>query len=123
MLQAYRVSFSFFFSLLQSTRTQSIRVRRKKGVYAPARSLLVQHTVAAVAAADRLAALQRNIHVAVAALVVHCARCCVDGCGCVVACAGLRGVVAAAVLLGHGDLPWEVCVKVVGGSLGVSEKA
>jgi len=47
----------------------------------PVRPLLVKHTMSTVPAADRLAALQRNVHVAVAAFVQHGARGCVDGGG------------------------------------------
>jgi hypothetical protein len=44
----------------------------------PVRPLLVKHTMTAVPASDRLSALQRHVHVAVAALVVDGARGCVD---------------------------------------------
>jgi hypothetical protein len=46
--------------------------------YLPVRPLLVKHTMTAVPASDRLSALERHVHVAVAALVVDGARGCVD---------------------------------------------
>jgi len=58
----------------------------------PVRPLLVKHTMSTVPAADRLAALQWNIHVAVAAFVEDGARGCVDG--------GGRGGVARGCSLG-----------------------
>jgi hypothetical protein len=50
-------------------------------VHLPVSSLLVKHTMSTVPASDRLSPLQRNIHVAVAALVVDGARSCVNGAG------------------------------------------
>ena len=65
--------------------------------YLPVRPLLVKHTVSTVPAADRLAALERDVHVAVAALVVHGARGCVDGAG----GSGIRGGLLGVVCRGH----------------------
>jgi hypothetical protein len=63
----------------------------------PVRPLLVQHAMSTVPAANRLAALERDVLVAVAAFVVYGAGVGVDGGG--VGRAGLRGVV---LLGGHG---------------------
>lgn len=58
----------------------------------PVSPLLVKHTMTTVPAPDGLAALERHVHVAVAALVVDSARGCVDlADGCWVG--GLLGVV------------------------------
>lgn len=67
-------------------------------INSPVRPLLIQHTVTALSATDRLAALQRNVLVAVTALVVDGARVDIDLLlGLSVGCA----VVAAVLLCGH----------------------
>lgn len=66
----------------------------------PVCSLFVQHTVPAVPASDGLTTLQRDILIAVAALVVDGARGGVDGGGGVVR-AALLGLVARISLAGH----------------------
>jgi hypothetical protein len=63
----------------------------------PVRPLLIKYTVSTVSAADRLAALERDVHVAVAALVVYGARGCVDGAG----GRGVRGGLLGIVCRGH----------------------
>ena len=55
--------------------------------------LLVKHTMTTVSAPDGLAALERHVHVAVAALVVDGAGCGVDGAGGLVGGGGLLGLV------------------------------
>jgi hypothetical protein len=78
----------------------------------PVRPLLVQHTMSAVPASDRLAALQRDILIAVAALVVYCAGGGIDDGG--VLRARLGGVV---LLGGHGDaVGLGICVDCLGDS-------
>ena len=59
----------------------------------PVGPLLVKHTVTTVSASDGLAALERHVHVAVAALVVDGAGCGVDGAGGLVGGRGLLGLV------------------------------
>ena len=59
----------------------------------PVSPLLVKHTMTTVSAPDGLAALERHVHVAVAALVVDGAGCGVDGAGGLVGGGGLLGLV------------------------------
>ena len=59
----------------------------------PVSPLLVKHTMTTVPAPDGLAALERHVHVAVAALVVDGAGCGVDGAGGLVGGRGLLGLV------------------------------
>lgn len=66
----------------------------------PVRPLLVQHTVTTLPASNRLAALQRNVLVAVTALVVDGARVDVD---LLLGLGGAGAVVAAVLLCGHSE--------------------
>jgi hypothetical protein len=59
----------------------------------PVSPLLIKHTMTTVPAPDGLAALERHVHVAVAALVVDGAGCGVDGAGGLVGGGGLLGLV------------------------------
>jgi hypothetical protein len=73
----------------------------------PVRPLLVQDTMSTVPAANRLAALKRDVLVAVTAFVMHGAGVCVDG-GSVLRAGGRVGVV----LLGRHF--GRVCLRVGG---------
>lgn len=91
---AYRTS--PFLSLSQLWYSSSLLLNSKAKGHSPVGPLLVQHTVTALSAANRLSTLQRNVLVAVTALVVYCARVDIDLLRCF---RGVGTAVAAAVLL------------------------
>jgi hypothetical protein len=93
--------YSFFFGSLLAVRLPllSLPVPFTMKSHLPVCPLLVKHTMTAVPASDRLSALQRYVHVAVAALVVDGARGCVDLGGGRWVHGGLLGVVGC----GHFD--------------------
>ena len=85
--------------------------RQAKKFNSPIRPLLVQHAMTTVSASDRLASLQWDILVAVAALVVDSPCRAVNGCGRLLI-ARLLGLIATVGLRGHGsDELWYILCR------------